>query len=132
MSQLEKMDEAGERSLNASLSHFLLLVLLDHNFITQKTRRGATWPSIFPFGHLSLQSAMVFCSACCPRGPGSRVSEEAAAGMPRELKEAWLTLLIARHTSRLIPVARPLHLSRATDQVFSCEDPEDDVGPYIS
>ena len=49
MSQLEKIEEAGVRSLKASLSRFLLLVVLDHDFITQKTRRGETWQSIFPF-----------------------------------------------------------------------------------
>ena len=45
--------------------------------------------------------------------------------MPGERREGWLTLLSARHTGRLMPVARPLHLSYAPDQVFSCEGPED-------
>ena len=54
-----------------------------------------------PSDTLSLQSA------CCPRGAGARVRQEAAAGTPRELKEGWPTLLIAGHSSRLSPWLDP-------------------------
>ena len=50
----------------------------------------------FPFGYFVPTKPSLPSRARCS------VREEAAAGMPRELKEGWPTLLTARHTSRLI------------------------------
>lgn len=126
MSQLEKIEEAGVRSLKASLSRFLLLVVLDHDFITQKTRRGETWQSIFPFRyfvptkcHRVLQGLLPFEGPVLRSG---RRLQQACLGSAG--KGDW-HFSSARHTSRLMPLARPLHLSCAPDQVFSCEGPED-------